>query len=158
MNSLHIVVRGQTGQVAVQAIGQALVAAAETADTAALQRGLLALACYQAYSPSEAAEAMRTLAELGDVPFEASDFQPRWWQPSECVEDIDVLLERGRRGLSEPVRAELAVLRQALAEAERRTCTFYLVDLEPDEELPLEWHNPRGAEAPKGTRGADTIG
>ena len=157
MRTLHIVVRDPTGQMGVQAIGQAIVTAAETATTSVLQKELLALAAYQMDSPRQAAEEMRTLAELGDVPFKASDFHPRWCQPAECIEDIDVLLERGRRCISGPIRAELAVLRQALAEAERRTCNFYLVELEPDERLQLEWHT-RGTEGPKGTRGAGPIG
>jgi hypothetical protein len=69
MRTLHIVVRDPDGRMGDQAIGQAIVAAAidEKVTKSALRKSLLALAFYQAHSPRQAAEAMRTLAELGDV-------------------------------------------------------------------------------------------
>jgi hypothetical protein len=96
MRTLHIVVRDPKGRIGRQPIGQAIVAAAidEKVTTSALRKGLLALACYQAHSPRQAAEALRTLAELGDVDFEETDFDPQWFQPDECIATIDVLLER----------------------------------------------------------------
>ena len=40
---------------------------------------------YQAYSPRQAAQAMRTLAELGDVDFDERDFAPQWFEPDQGI-------------------------------------------------------------------------
>ena len=137
MRTLHIVVRDPNGRIGRQPIGRAIVAASidEKVTKSALRKGLLALAFYQAHSSRQAEEAMRTLAELGDVDFEETDFNPQWFSPDECIGTIDVLLGRGGRPFSETVRAELVLIRQALAEARGRGCTFYFVELEPDEGL-----------------------
>ncbi|MBI2361607.1 MAG: hypothetical protein HYV04_22310, partial [Deltaproteobacteria bacterium] len=81
MRTLHLVLRDPNGRIECQAIGHSIVAAGIDGDVtgSALQKTLLALALYQAHSPSEAAAAMRVLADLGDVDFEESDFTPQWF-------------------------------------------------------------------------------
>ena len=140
MKTLHLVVRDPNGRIECQAIGPAIVAAGIDGDVArsALQKSLLVLTLYQAHSPSEAAAAMRVLADLGDVDFEESDFTPQWFQPDECIAVIDGLLEQRRRPFPGPVHAELVLIRTALAQASSRGCSFYLVELEPGERLGFE--------------------
>ena len=140
MKTLHLVVRDPSGRIGQQAIGHAIIAAQidEPATPSALHNGLLALASYQAHSPREAVAAMRVLADLGDVDFEECDFTPRWCQPDHCIAVIDDMLERRRRPFAGPVRAELVLIRTALAEASSRGCSFYLVELEPGERLGFE--------------------
>jgi hypothetical protein len=157
MRTLHIVMRDAGGQVSHQAIGRAIVAAAidEKVTRSTLRTGLLALAFYQSHSPRQAAEAMRTLAELGDVDFEERDFDPQWCSPDQCIRTIDVLLGRKGRPFSESVRAELVQIRQALAEASGGDCTFYLVELGPGERLAAHDVGPaqhRGSVASKRNR------
>ena len=138
--TLHLVVRDGNGRIGQQAIGHAILVAEleEDATPSALRNGLLALACYQAHSPRQAAATMRVLAELGDVDYKASDFAPRWFQPAECIAVIDRLLERKRRPFAGPLRAELVLMRRALTAASSRGCSFYLVELEPGERLGFE--------------------
>jgi len=81
---------------------------------------------------------MRTLAQLGDVDFDESDFIPQWFQPDHGIATIDLILERAGRRFSAPVRGELVQLRDALAEARSRGCTFYLVEIEPSESLRVD--------------------
>jgi len=81
---------------------------------------------------------MRVLADLGDVDFEENDFTPQWFQPDECIAVIDGLLEQRRRPVAGAVRAELALIRTALAQARSRGCSFCLVELEPGERLGFE--------------------
>ncbi len=140
MNTLHVVVREPNGRIEYQAIGHAILAAdIDGAVTpSALHKSLLALALYQAHSPRQAAAAMRALADLGDVDFEESDFAPQWFQPDECIAAIDGLLERKRRPFAGAVRAELVLMRRALAQASSRGCSFYLAELEPGERLGFE--------------------
>ena len=140
MKTLHLVLRDPNGRIECQAVGHAIVAAGIDGDVtrSALQKTLVALACYQAHSPSEAAAAMRVLADLGDVDFEESDFTPQWFQPDECIAVIDGLLEQRRRPPAGAVRAELVLIRTALAQASSRGCSFYLVELEPGERLGFE--------------------
>ena len=140
MKTLHLVVRDPSGRIGQQAIGHAIIAAEidEPVTPSALHNGLLALASYQAHSPREAVAAMRVLADLGDVDFEECDFTPRWCQPDQCIAVIDDMLERRRRPFAGPVRAELVLIRRALAEASSRGCSFYLVELEPGERLGFE--------------------
>lgn len=140
MKTLHLVVRDPNGRIECQPIGHAIVAADIDGDVtrSALQDTLVALAFYQAHSPSEAAAAMRVLAELGDVDFEESDFTPHWFQPDECIAVIDGLLEQRRRPFAGAVRAELVLIRTALAQASSRGRSFYLVELEPGERLGFE--------------------
>lgn len=137
MKTLYVVVRDPKGRIGSQPIGRAIVAAAvgEKATPSALRHGLLALAFYQAYSPREAAEAMRTLAHLGDVDFDENDFAPEWFQPDQGVATIDLILERAGRRFSATVRGELVRLREVVAEARSRGCTFYLVEVEPGERI-----------------------
>ena len=131
MKTLHLVVRDPSGRIEYQAIGDAIVAADFHVGVtpSALQKSLVALALYEAHSPREAAAAMRVLADLGDVDFEESDFAPQWFQPDECIAVIDGLLERRRHAFAGAVRAELVLMRRALAEASNRGCSFYLVEL-----------------------------
>ena len=138
--TLHLIVRDGNGRIGRQAIGHAILRAEfdEDATPSALRNGLLALAYYQAHSPRQAAAAMRVLADLGDVDFEAEDFAPQWFQPDDCIAVIDRLLERKRRPFAGPVRAELGLMRRALTEAGSRGCSFYLVDPEPGERLGFE--------------------
>ncbi len=140
MKTLHLVVRDPNGRIEYQPIGHAIVAADIDGDTtpSALYKSLLALALYQAHSPRQAAAAMRMLADLGDVDFEETDFTPHWFQPDECIAVIDGLLERRRRPFAGTVRAELVLMRRALAQASSRGCSFYLVELEPGERLGFE--------------------
>lgn len=140
MKTLHLVLRDPNGRVEYQAIGHAIVAAGIDGDAtrSRLQRSVLALALYQAHSPSEAAAAMRVLADLGDVDFEESDFTPQWFQPDECIAVIDGLLEQRRRPFPGAVHAELVLIRTALAQGSSRGCSFYLVELEPGERLGFE--------------------
>ena len=138
--TLYLIVRDGNGRIGQQAIGHAILGAEtdEDATPSALRNGLLALASYHAYSPRQAAAAMRELADLGDVDFEAMDFAPQWFQPDGCIGVIDRLLERKRRPFAGPVRAELDLMRRALAEAGSRGCSFYLVDPDPGERLGFE--------------------
>ena len=76
---------------------------------------------------------MRTLAELGDVDFDDRDFVPQWFEPDQGIATIDVMLEGTGRRFSASVRDELVRLREALAEAKSRGCTFHLVETEPGE-------------------------
>jgi len=140
MKTLHLVVRDPNGRIECQPIGHAIVAADidEDLTRSALQETLVALAFYQAHSRSEAAAAMQVLAELGDVDFEESDFTPHWFQPDECIAVIDGLLEHRRRPFAGAVRAELVLIRAALAQASSLGCSFYLVELEPGERLGFE--------------------
>ena len=140
MKTLHLVVRDPSGRIGQQAVGHAIIAAEidEPMTPSALHNGLLALASYQAHSPREAVAAMRVLADLGDVDFEECDFTPRWCQPDQCIAVVDDMLERRRRPFAGPVRAELVLIRRALAEASSRRCSFYLVELEPGERLGVE--------------------
>jgi hypothetical protein len=89
MKTLHVVVRDPKGRIGSQAIGQAISAAGidEKVTTSALRKGLVALTVYQAYSPRQAADAMATLAELGDVDFDESDFVPQWFEPDQGIAD-----------------------------------------------------------------------
>jgi len=99
-----------------------------------LRKGLEPLVRFCAYSPRQAEEAKRTLAELGDVDFEERDFEPEWFDALPCIETIDGLLAhrgRRRRFLTEAVRNELDLLRRTLGEAHRCSSRFYLVELEP---------------------------
>jgi hypothetical protein len=66
MKTLHVLVRDPKGRIESQAIGRAISAAAidEKVTTSARRKGLVALTSYEAYSPRQAAEAMRTLAEF----------------------------------------------------------------------------------------------
>ena len=140
MKTLHLVLRDPNGRIECQAIGHAIVAAGIDGDVpgSILQKALVALACYQAHSPSEARAAMRVLAELGDVDFEESDFTPQWFQPDECIAVLDRLLEPRRHPVAGDLRAELTVIRTTLAQASSRGCSFYLVELEPGERLGFE--------------------
>ena len=153
MKTLHVIVRDPKDRIGYQPIGRAIVAAAidEKVTTSALRRGLAALAFYQAYSPREAAEAMRTLAQLGDVDFDESDFVPQWFQPGQGIATIDVILERAGRRFPATVRSELVQLREALAEARSRSCRFYLVEMEPGE--PLRGATPLRMAASRATKG-----
>jgi len=137
MKTLHLVLRDPNGRIEYQAIGHAIVAAGIDGDLtrSPLQKSLVALALFQAHSPSEAAAAMRVLADLGDVDFEESDFTPHWFHPDECIAVIDGLLEQRRRPFPGPVHAELVLIRTALDQANSRGCSFYLVELGPGERL-----------------------
>lgn len=100
--------------------------------TFALRKGIEPLTACLVDSPAQAESAKRVLADLGDVDFDDRDFEPRWFQPARCVESVSALLDCGREGrgrLSEAVRQELEELRQVLAETERRSCAFYLVEV-----------------------------
>ena len=137
---LHLVIRDRTGWIGHQAIGGAIAEADGDASltTLSMRKGLEPLAAFCVHSPRQAESAKRTLAELGDVDFEESDFAPQWFDALRCLETIDGLLAhrgRGRRSLTEAVRGDLDLLRRALGEAHRRSCTFYLVELEPGETL-----------------------
>ena len=138
--TLLLIVRDTHGRIAQQAIGPAIVGAEidEVATPSALRDGLLALACFRAHSPRQAAAAMRELADLGDVDSKAGDFAPPWFQPDDGISVIDRLLERKRRPFAGPIRAELGLMRRALTEAGRRGCRFYLLDPEPGERLGFE--------------------
>jgi len=141
MRTLCLVVRDPRGRIGYQEIGHAIMAADTHGNvtSSALRNSLLALASYEAHSPIQAAAAaMRTLAELGDVDFEERDFAPQWFQPDECISIIDGLLGRRRSALAEATRAELLLMRRALVEARTRGCSFYLVELEPHERLPIK--------------------
>ena len=140
LRTLHLVVRDPNGRIEYQAVGDAIVRADidGNAMPSAVHESLLALALYQAHSPRQAATAMRVLADLGDVDFEESDFTPHWFPPDECIAVIDGLLERRRRPFAGAVRAELVLMRKALAQASSCGCSFYLVELEPGERLDFE--------------------
>ena len=137
MKTLHLVVRDSNGRIEYQAIGHAILGAdiEEEATPSALHKSLLALALYQAHSPTQAAAAMRVLADLGDVDFEERDFTPQWFHPDECMTVIDGWLERRRHPFAGAVRAELVLMRRALAQASSRGCSFHLVELEPGDRL-----------------------
>ena len=130
---LYVVVRDRNGRVAHKAVGSALVQADRDAGitTFALRKGIQPLTAFLVDPPAKAKSAKRVLADLGDVDFDDRDFEPRWFQPARCVESVNALLGCGREGrgrLSEAVRQELEALRQVLAETERRSCAFYLVE------------------------------
>jgi hypothetical protein len=103
----------------------------------ALRTGVEPVATFWAKSPVQAESAKRTLADLGDVDFEDRDFDPKWFDPAAGIAAIDGLLEHAARthSASRAVRTELEFLRRTLDEARRRSCAFYLVDVEPGEEL-----------------------
>jgi len=131
---LYVVVRDRNGRVAHKAVGSALIQADRDAGitTFALRKGIEPLTAFLVDSPAQAESAKRVLADLGDVDFDDRDFEPRWFQPARCVESVSALLDCGREGrgrLSEAVRQELEELRQVLAETERRSCAFYLVEV-----------------------------
>lgn len=134
--TLYVIVRDQQGRVAHTAIGCAMVEADLTIF--ALRKGIEPLTSFYADSPAQAEEAKRALGDLGDVEFDDHDFDPQWFEPLQGIAATDDLLEHGRKGkcaLSEPVRAELGLLRRALAEARLRSCQFYLVEVDADEGL-----------------------
>ena len=135
-----MVVRDRQGHVAHRAIGCAIVEADLDGGLTmfALRKGVEPLASFFADSPAQAEGAKRTLAELGDVEFDDRDFDPEWFEPTQAIEAIEGLLEHGRKGrrsLPEPVLVELGSLWRTLAEAVRRSCRFYLVEVEPGEDL-----------------------
>jgi len=103
----------------------------------ALRTGVEPVATFWAKSPVQAESAKRTLADLGDVDFEDRDFDPKWFDPAAGIAAIDGLLEHAARthSVSRAVRTELEFLRGTLDEARRRSCAFYLVEVEPGEEL-----------------------
>ena len=103
----------------------------------ALRKGVELLATFWADSPAQAESAKRTLADLGDVDFEDGDFDPKWYDPAAGIAAVDGLLEHAARTHSvlRAVRSELELLRRTLDEARRRSCAFYLVEVEPGEEL-----------------------
>ena len=139
-NVLYVLVTDEQGRFAHKAIGSAIVEADMDArlTTLALRKGVEPLATYYCASPARAEHAMKTLADLGDVEFDASDFDPTWFDPEPCMEAIRGLLEHGRKGryrLSEEVRRELELLHRVLAAASDRSRRFYLVEVVPDEDL-----------------------
>jgi hypothetical protein len=140
MKTLHLAVRDRSGSIAYQPIGAAIVSAFvdEKPTASALRKGLLGLVCYQAYSPSEAVEAMQVLVELGDVDFDESDFEPQWFRSEQGIATIDLILGGARQRFTAAVRDELVELRRALVDARSRGCTFCLVETEPGETLPTE--------------------
>ncbi len=149
---LYLVVRDRQGQVAHQAIGSAIVEADLDASLIrlALRKGIEPLATFYADSPAQAENAKQTLAELGDVEFDDSDFEPTWFDPAPCIEAINGLLEHGRVGrhrMSEGVRSELELLGRRLAEVRGRSGWFYLVEVGPGEDL-----NFAGPELDRGPR------
>src|SRR6266540_2680334 len=81
VRTLHVVARNSDGRIVHRPIGRALVVADFDAGltTLALRAGLEPLASFLVDSPSEAADAIETLDELGDVDFDPSDFAPRWF-------------------------------------------------------------------------------
>src|SRR5437870_3333215 len=138
MRTLCLVVRDPRGRIGYQEIGHAIMAADTHGNvtSSALRNSLLALASYEAHSPIQAAAAMRTLAELGDVDFEERDFAPQWLQPDECISIIDGLLGRRRRALAEATRGT-----PSDAPSARRgqdSGLQLLVELEPHERLPIK--------------------
>jgi len=155
MKTLHLVVRDPKGRIGSQTIGRAIAAAAidEKVTASALRSGLVALTFYQAYSPRQAAQAMRTLAELGDVDFDERDFAPQWFEPDQGIATTGLILERAGRRFSASVRGELVRLRESLVEAKGRGCTFYLVETEPGERPRADTSVPeaatRGHERPR---------
>ena len=137
---LYVIIRDRTGAVMHQAIGSAILEADSDArlTTLALREGIEPLATFGDYSPAEAEHAKQTLADLGDVEFDDADFEPHWHEPASCINAIDGLIGLGRKAsrfLSSDVRSELACLRATLEEASQRSCDFYLVDVEPGEEI-----------------------
>ena len=138
-NELYVVVRDRKGRVAHRAIGRAIVEAEGDARLTmlALRRGVEPVATFWADSPAQAETAKRTLADLGDVDFEDRDFDPKWFDPAVGIAAIDGLLEHAGRthSVSPAVRTELELLRRTLDEARCGSCAFYLVEVEPGEEL-----------------------
>ena len=135
---LYVILRDRSGVMRHQAIGCAILGADVDASltTLALRRGIDPLATFGDYSPAAAEHAKQTLADLGDVDFDDSDFEPHWHEPARCIKAIDGLSALGpetSRILSKAVRSELASLRGILEEASHRSSEFYLVDVEPGE-------------------------
>jgi hypothetical protein len=123
-----------------QPIGQALVRADfdATLTKLALRMGCEPLAAFTAHSRKQAAAAMQELEGLGDVAVDPSDFDPKWFDPSECIVTVDRLLEHRGRSITTGVRIELTLLRRVLAEVVNRRSTFYLVEPDPDEDIAYE--------------------
>ena len=137
---LYVVLRDQGGRVAHRAIGRAIVEADADASFTmwALRDGIEPLASFCADSPAQAEDAKRTLADLGDVDFDDRDFDPKWFDPGACIEAIDGLLEReqhGKRSMSPALRGELELLHRTLDEARCHSCTFYLTEVRPGDDL-----------------------
>ncbi len=138
--TLYVIVRDRRGRIAHRAIGRAVVMAEGDASLTmlALRKKILPVSAFLGSSPAGAAAEMGELADLGDVDFDERDFDPRWFPPNEGIEAVDGLLghrTRGNRRLSPDVQGELELLRRTLHEARRRSCTFYLVEVEPGEDL-----------------------
>ncbi len=139
VRTLHVVARNSDGRIVHRPIGRALVVADFDAGltTLALRAGLEPLASFLVDSPSEAADAIETLDELGDVDFDPSDFAPRWFDPAECLATIDGL-EHLSRQLPADVCQDIASVRLVLLQASRQGWMFHLVELLPEEEVGLK--------------------
>jgi len=137
---MYVVIQDQNGRVGHQPIGQALVEADLDASLTylALRRKREPLAAFTVYSSKQAAEAIQELEELGDVDVDPRDFDPKWFDPVDCIATIDSLLESRARCVAEGVRTELAFLRRVLTAVAHRRSTFHLVRVESVEELGCE--------------------
>jgi hypothetical protein len=135
--TLYVVVHNPNGGIGHQQIGQALVEADfdATLTKLALRLGCEPLASFTINSRRQAAAAMQELEELGDVDVDPRDFDPKWFDPLECLATVDRLLEQRGRVITTRVRIELDLLRRILADVVERRDTFYLVEPDPDEDI-----------------------
>jgi len=135
--TLYVVVHNPNGGTEHQQLGQALVEADfdATLTKLALRLGCEPLASFTVHSRRQGAAAIQELEELGDVDVDPRDFDPKWFDPLECLATVDRLLEQRRRAITAIVRTELTSLRCILADAVDRRDTFYLVAPDPDEEI-----------------------
>lgn len=139
VGTLYVVVQDSRGRISYHPIGRALVEAELDARLTklALRKHVAPLASFTVHSPTEAAEAIKTLDELGDVYFDTKDFDPQWFNPAECIPTIEALLEHRGNSVGADVRPELFSIQQVLSEASRQRRSFYLVELLPEEEAPI---------------------
>jgi len=139
MSNMYVVIRDRNGRVVHQSIGQALVEADLDASLTrlALRRKREPLVSFTVYTSKQAAEAIKELEELGDVEVDPRDFDPKWFDPVDCIATIDSLLESRARCVAKSVRTELAWLRRVLTVAHRGS-TFHLVEVESEEEIGRE--------------------
>jgi len=105
---------------------------------------------FACHTPRQAEHAMAELAELGDVPFDSRDFEPKWHSPRRGGKAVSWLLahrHKSRRRLTDRVCAELDLVKRALESAARSGLGFHFVQVEPDEDLGFA--GPRWREGPE---------
>jgi hypothetical protein len=140
VRTLYVVARDARGRLFHHKVGRALIEADFDAGLTklALRRRLEPLVSFVVHSPSQAADAMETLDELGDVEVDPHDFEPEWFEPMECMATIEGLLEHMRRSPRAEIQPELACMRDVLTEVNRRCWKFHLVELLPREACGLK--------------------